>query len=421
MKRLTMGRNAWLIGVPGALIVWTITRLVLFLMDRNTIPIGYPSALLGDVHLYRAWSATLAGGHFPQTQTWQYPPGAALVMLAPRLVPFSYTTSFLLLSLLADLLIMLMIVRFTRRVGGGPAGMWMWALGMALLGPVMLARYDLMVSLAVVAALTLSEIAWVRGVLIGLGIALKVWPVALLAGLRRWREVVTAGGAAAVAFIGVCGVLALVIRGGLHFLHTQASRGLQIESVAGTPFALAHAAGWSNVRVKHRYGAFEFVGSGTQTVATIAEFATVLCAVALLLWWLTAWFGPTTLYDAAVTTTLLLIVTSRVLSPQYLIWQGAVCAVALAVPGGRQRLAAWLCVAAFPLSAALFPFVYSSYLHGGTLPTVIVVVRNLLLLAAFVVSFVGLWRSTRGRTAPVWRSEKSVAGVSGGSATVAEW
>jgi Glycosyltransferase family 87 len=389
-------------------------------MVRNTIPIGYPAALLGDVHLYRSWSVMLAAGHFPQGQTWQYPPAAALVMLAPRLLPFHYTTSFLLLSLVADLLIMLMIVRFTRRIRGGPAGMWAWALGMAMLGPVMLARYDLMVSLAVVAALTLSEIAWVRGALIGLGIALKVWPLALLAGLRRWREVLTAGGAALIAFVGVCGVLAVIIRGGFHFLHTQAARGLQIESVAGLPFALAHPAGWWGVKVKHRYGAFEFIGSGTQGVATGAELATVLCAIALLVWWLTARFGPTTLYDAAVTTTLLLIVTSRVLSPQYLVWLGAVCAIALAVPGGRQRFAAWLSIAAFPLSAMLFPFTYTSFLHGGVLPTVLVVARNLLLLAAFVVSFVALWRSTRAAASPEPRPEKPVAGVSEGSAIVTE-
>jgi Glycosyltransferase family 87 len=410
-----------LTGAPGALAAWAITRLTLFLMVRNIIPIGYPASLLGDVHLYRSWSATLVSGHFPQTQTWQYPPAAALVMLAPRALPFSYTTAFELLSLLADLLIMLMILRFTRRSGSGTAGLWAWGFGMALLGPVMLVRYDLMVSVAVVAALTLSEIAWVRGALIGLGIALKVWPVALLAGLRRWREVLTAGGAAVLAFVAICGVLAVVMRGAFHFLHTQASRGLQVESVAGLPFALAHPAGWWGVRVKYRYGAYEFVGGGTQGVATGAELATVLCAVGLLVWWLTARFGSTTLYDAAVTTTLLLIVTSRVLSPQYLVWLGAVCAVALAVPGCRQRLACRLTLLSFPLSAAIFPFNYTSFLHGGVLPTVLIVARNLLLVAAFVVSFVALWRSTRGRPAPVRGAGKPVAGVSEGSATVAEW
>jgi len=104
-----------------------------------------------------------------------------------------------------------------------------------------------------------------------------------------------------------------------------------------------------------------------------------------------------TYYDAAFTVVLLLVLTSRVLSPQYLVWLLGLAAVVLAVPRGEssQRPAAWLVLLAGLLTGIMYPWLEQDYSWTGTLPgTLVLTARNLVLLAAAVVSCARLWRST---------------------------
>ncbi|GIH29574.1 membrane protein [Acrocarpospora phusangensis] len=389
-----------------ALPVWVITRAVLFLAATQVIPVGLADSFTNDVRLYGDWSTVLLGGQFPEgDEKWQYPPFAAVPMLAPHLLPWSYQISFYVIALLCDLAILLLIHRFSTRYGTGPAAVWAWTIGAALLGPILISRYDLMVTLVAVAALTASRDAYVRGILIGVGLSIKVWPVALLVGLRRWRELLTGAGAALGATVVACGAAALVMPHALDFLTNQQERGLQVESLAGTPFALARALGWWGGFTSYQHGAMELVGDGIETATQVSVIATPVALLLLLVWWLRATPTETTYYDAAFTTVLFLVLTSRVLSPQYLIWLIGIAAVTFAVHGSSQRPAAWLLLAAMLLTGIMYPWVEQDYSWDGELPgTLLLVLRNLLLLAAAIVSFVRLWQSSvpqRARRKPV--------------------
>ncbi|WP_285784521.1 glycosyltransferase 87 family protein [Microbispora sp. NBRC 16548] len=390
-------RPPWLL-----LLVWAATRGTLLLVATQTIPTGHGESFRNDVTLYRDWSDVLMEGEFPAgDEKWQYPPFAALPLLAPRLLPLGYHVAFYLLAVLCDLAILLLLWRFSApRRGGGRTGPWAWTVGAALLGPVLVSRYDVMVTLVAVLALTASANPAVRGSLIGVGLLVKVWPVALLAGLRRWRELLTASGLTLVVAVAGCGAAALTLPHALDFLTAQEERGLQIESLAATPFALARALGWWGGYTTYQHGAMEAVGGGVG-VATMLSLAATPVALALVgLWWLRAAPSPRSYYDAALTTVLFLVATSRVLSPQYLVWVIGIAAVILSVrrdrPGPTQRPAALLVMVAALLTGIMYPWVEQDYSWTGALPgTIVLVLRNLVFLAAAVTSYVQLWRATR--------------------------
>jgi hypothetical protein len=382
------------------LIVWVVTRAALLLAVTQFIPVGHAGHFENDVSLYRDWSKTLLAGHFPAgDDKWQYPPLAAAPMVVPRLLPWSYHLDFYLVALLCDLGILLLLWRFARKVGGGRNGLWTWTVGAALIGPLLISRYDLTVTLVAVMALTASADPVVRGALIGIGLIVKVWPVALLAGLRRGREIVAgAGSALAVAAAG-CGVAVLLMPHALDFLTAQEDRGLQIESPAATPFALARALGWWDGYTNYQHGAMEAVGPGVGTAEQLTLFASPVALALLALWWVRARPDAGTYYDAALTAVLFLVVTSRVLSPQYMTWVAGVAAVVLTVrpggPGAGQRPAVCLVLAATLLTGIMYPWLEQDYSWTGELPgTLVLVARNVVLVVAALVSFVQLWRST---------------------------
>ncbi|WP_432927670.1 glycosyltransferase family 87 protein [Microbispora sp. CA-135349] len=390
-------RPPWLL-----LLVWTVTRVALLLVATQAVPTGHGEAFRNDVTLYRGWSDLLLEGEFPDgDEKWQYPPFAALPILAPRLLPLDYHVAFSLVAVLCDLAILLLLWRFSAsRRGGGSTGPWAWTVGAALLGPVLVSRYDLMVTLVAVLALTASANPAVRGSLIGVGLLVKVWPVALLAGLRRWRDLLTASGTTLVVALAGCGAAVLTLPHALDFLTAQEKRGLQIESLAATPFALARALGWWDGYTTYKHGAMEAVGDGVG-VATVLSLAATPLALALIgVWWLRAAPSPRSYFDAALTTVLFLVATSRVLSPQYLVWVVGVAAVILSVrrdrPGPTQRPAALLVMTAALLTGIMYPWIELDYSWTGALPgTLVLVLRNLVVLAAAVTSYVQLWRATR--------------------------
>ncbi|MBP2704649.1 DUF2029 domain-containing protein [Microbispora sp. RL4-1S] len=390
------------------LVTWVVTRTLLILAATQVIPVGHRIAFDNDVSLYRFWSNTLLAGAFPAAdEKWQYPPLAAVPMLAPRLLPFTYRDAFLLLAVACDLAVLLLLWRFAARSADGDrgrTGLWAWTVGAALLGPVLITRYDLMVTLLAVMALTLSPHPVVRGSLIGLGLAVKVWPVALLTGLRRWRELLEGSASAFVAAAVTCGVVAAAVPGALDFVVAQRDRGLQIESLTATPFALARALGWWGGYTTYRHGAMEAVGPGIAAAEVVSLAATPVALALLALWWLRAAPDARSYYDAALTAVLFLVLTSRVLSPQYLVWVVAIAAVVLSVrrerPGRSRRAAVMLVLVAAALTGLAYPWVEEDYSWSGRLPgTLLLVARNLALLAAGIVSYVQLWRATR-RTGP---------------------
>jgi len=359
---------------------WLATRAVLYLLAMA--PRGD-----GDVGIYQRWYACcLAHGTFPLADPmWQYPPGAGLVFWLPGHLPGGYRNAFVLLAIGCDLAITLMLCRAARR-GGSWAGAWYWVCGMPLLGATAIARLDLIPVALAVAALAVAGRGVVRGALIGAGAAVKAWPVTLLAGLApgQWRR--TLAGAAAV----LAAVCAVFPGETASFLAHQSARGVEIESVAATPFMIWRHVGWPGT-VAFRFGAYQLSGSHVVLAQYASRLGLALVTVAVLGWQLLLASGrvrwrPEFAADAPLAATLLYLVVSPVLSAQYLLWVTGMAAACLAAGRTTQWPAALAVLAAAGLTQLVFPIWWRSLVNGSDLATGVLTARNTLLVAAAALS-----------------------------------
>ncbi|MGY1435158.1 glycosyltransferase 87 family protein [Streptomyces reniochalinae] len=398
-------------GVVAPSVAWVATRAVLlaFVFKVFTVPGGMD--ITSDVSvIYHGWFERLSAGAFPsQDVTWQYPPAAALVILSPGLLAglLGYASAFFVLACVADAAVLALLLygvrrrnpRDARADAAGPrhrAGVWAWVAGVPLLGPTAYARYDLMVTaLAVAALLAAARHPRMCGVLAGLGAMVKVWPVLLLLGTRRGRTTRTVWLTALATVLAVAAGFAAAMPGSLDFLAGQRGRGTEVESVGSLALhAARYFFDWDG-QVLLRYGSMEFVGPGVWLVTDAAMVVTGACFGWLLLWRLRArTWAPDTMAQASLAAVLVFVVTSRVLSPQYLIWLVGLAAVCLTLHTGRQALPAWLVLAATGLTQLEFPVWFTDVVGGEGPGLLALAVRNALLVAAAVLACARLWRTT---------------------------
>ncbi|MFC8868516.1 glycosyltransferase 87 family protein [Streptomyces sp. NPDC057148] len=380
------------------LTAWGATRLVLLLFVLKVWVFPGPDVTSDVSVIYRNWYEILRTGTFPLDDvTWQYPPVAALAILSPALLPFlEYATAFFVLACLADLAVLALLWRAGRGSGRSPRGAWVWVVGVPLLGPTVYARYDVMVTaVAVAALLAAGRHPRAAGVLVGLGAMLKVWPALVLLGMRgraRWA-------AAALSAAGLAVVCAVSMPGAFAFVTFQRDRGTEVESLGALVFHVARQFGWDG-EVLLNYGSVEFLGPYVGTVSKVALALTALAFGWLLLWRLAAsGFAAHTAADAAFVAVLMFTVTSRVISPQYMVWLIGLAAVCLCFRASRMRLPVVMVLVASLVTVLEFPLYFAEVVASDPLGVTLLFVRNGLLVAAALVAARGLWRDTvsRGR------------------------
>jgi hypothetical protein len=230
----------------------------------------------------------------------------------------------------------------------------------------------------------------VMGALTAFGALLKVWPALLLVGVVRRR----AWAAAAVTAAGLAAVFAVSMPGAFAFLTFQRDRGTEVESLGALVFHVARHFGWSG-QVLLNYGSIEFLGPHVDQVSTAALALTGAAFGWLLLWRLrTVRRTPHTLADAAFTAVLLFTVTSRVISPQYLVWLVGLAAVCLSYRASRMGAPALMVVVASFVTVLEFPLGFGHVVMSDRYGVLLMLVRNGLLVAASLTAGRRLWRAT---------------------------
>ncbi|WP_308408680.1 glycosyltransferase 87 family protein [Streptomyces sp. AC627_RSS907] len=390
-------------GRPAArlLTAWGATRLVLLLFVLKVLVFPGPDVTSDVSVIYRDWYEVLRTGAFPSADvTWQYPPAAAFAILSPALLPFlSYPTAFFLLACAADLAVLALLGRAGRGAGRSPRGAWVWVAGVPLLGPTVYARYDVMVTaVAVAALLAAGRHPRAAGALAALGALLKVWPALVLVGVRgraTWA-------AAALSGAGLAALIAVTMPGAFAFLTAQRDRGTEVESLGALVFHVARHFGWDGEVLLH-YGSVEFLGPYVDAVSRVALALTCLAFGWLLLWRRAASrFAAHTAADAAFVAVLVFTVTSRVISPQYMVWLLGLGAVCRCFRASGMRVPVALVLAASLVTVLEFPVWFGHVVAGDALGVALLFVRNGLLVAAALLAARALWRDTvpRGTPAP---------------------
>ncbi len=395
------------------IVVWIVTRTLM------VVQVGYWNHEAGvtyqDADQYRQWSEQLSFMHvMPIGESWQYPPGAAFVILIPRLgvslfgVP--YPSAFVVSMLLLDLVGLALMALLAKRTGR-EIGVWVWLLAMPVLQSYPILHFDLVPTVLMMAALVIihRRPGWF-GALVGLGAAIKVWPVIALFGewdrRRLLRSTVAAAGVIALVFA----VAAILFGSQSSFFDNQDVRGLEVESVGATPWYARETITGTPPPAVARDGTQE-IGSGlADAVAVVLKWLGLLILIAAALWWLARERairrGRLDLAEATVsrdflfTVVLLQIVVSRVLSPQYMIWLVGLSAVILTAGTRRMARPAWVVIGAVVITAGLYQAPAN------------MIIRNLALVVAGVDAAIAMFGLLRGRsvcgryTTPARRSMK---------------
>ena len=366
---------------------WVLVRSIeLYAIYQTRHPVG---GWTQDIGWYNFWASGMNAGHFPVNDPmWQYPPLAAVVFLASFALSHG-SLGFVSLAIVADAAIMaLLLYANKRQTKARSLGLWIWVAAPVLMGPLMLGRFDLFPTVAIVAALVFAGVSESFGSLVAIGALLKVWPILALIGTPR-KNGIRSLMAFAISFGVGTGIMMAWWPGSFEFLSNQKDRGLQIESLGAWPYMLWNSMG-HHVSQELRYGAIEVVAQGTQTVCLIVNVTCIALLALLALLRLVGRLEHASTAHITLTAVLVSLVTSRVLSPQYTVWSlGLIAITAIDPPRYFRPIAGLVCTSAFA-GNLLYPANYIQFESGDKFAMFIQTVRVMTLLAATIISFFSL-------------------------------
>ncbi|SRR6266496_990165 len=288
-----------------------------------------------------------------------------LALLSP---PGWYQVSFAIVMILLAAAMYFILLRFKSRrsaIAGAVLlviGGWATAAG----------RFDLVPSLLTLATLILAERRrWVWAfVALALAFLIKFYPVPLLIPLlfaqqlasrerwyawRRWRPLAT--------FIGVCiivmGVsLLLNVEGTIAPLSYFQTRPIQVESFGASLIWLSNFLGSPPITYMFTYGSLNMLHAYSIPISLIE---TLLMVAGLLFTYWLQWRKKIELSTSMLLTLLIVMVTGKVFSPQYLIW---VVPLVASIGGSNLRwIVPWAAIGA--LTTFIYPFIYNMSASGS--------------------------------------------------------
>lgn len=321
----------------------------------------------GDVVHFASVTAPVSLHHLPYRDfLWEFPPLSLLPALLAHLGGSLYAAAFTAAMIALEYGSLEVLRRGFPQRAAALAG-W-WHVAVLPLAAFTWFRLDF---LSVVFAAA-GVVALVKARPVGrwavLGFAAKLWPAVLVVGLvvqRRMRS----------AALAVAGCAAVVVawwvwapQGLGTFLEYRKGGGLQVESTLGAVRLLAGSL------PKVVSGAW-VVNDGGWGWVDPAGMALVALAVVAIVWWSRRHvLDPVRVCGFL---TVMLLVTSRILSPQYLVWV-APFAVLLAAQGDRRVGVLYAVSASLTLAVLLG---YDSFLAGNAALAALAVARNLVLVA----------------------------------------
>ena len=358
---------------------WATTRIWVLLSGFGIIFYPESEFLFSDVRLYDWWAGNLADSRFPiNDPMWQYPPLAAVVFLVGYLIAGN-TVGFVFLAALADLAIFVSLLQ-RGKIQNNLNPALIWTIAPLLIGPIILGRFDVFVTLAAVIALLSVRQPHKFGIAIAVGALLKVWPLLLLLATPKGTALKVMAWFAATFTIGSL-LLSFWWDDSFSFIGGQRSRGLQIESVGALPYLIWNA-GPSKVTSAFQFGAIEVVANGTQVVSLFITLIGVTLLGLLFYWRIFGKLDSANPADIAFLAVLISIVTSRVLSPQYMIWVFGLLAVCAFNPQKNFKLITILLFISTGLGQIIYPWWYADLQLGAVLTVAAHTIRILTLLLA---------------------------------------
>jgi hypothetical protein len=382
---------------------------VLFLIITLVLP--YPEGiwLKGDVDLYNFWAKGLVQGIFPiDDSMWQYPPLAGIVFAIPQWIVGNSLTGFIAFMAIFDLLILITLLitglnRFNTNSNTtsfyGLSGAWFWVLWPIVMGPLTLTRFDVVPTffalLALIALSNKNVRPYLSGFLLSIGALVKLWPMLLLVIYPKavLTKVSTSFISTAVLFLLFMSTWSV---GFTNFLNNQSSRGLQVESIAASPFVLAKFLG-KNVEYPFQYGSLEVNAQFASQIAVMLNLLTIIVFAVILVLNYQNRLNYLDLVDKSLVIVMISISFSRVFSPQFWVWIGGLAALALINKETKlKKVIILLTISAF-LTQLIYPGQYIQLLSGDFFATLLQLTRVTLFVWALIMGTKLLLKPTSGK------------------------
>jgi hypothetical protein len=379
-----------------------------------------------DVPLYESFGDAIVDGSVPYRDLRiEYPPGALPAFVLPALASralgpggpsvyepdlndAAWSYAFWFAALMGLLLAVTLVTTAVslRALGAavGRAAAALLTVGATplLLGELALTRFDALpvaLTAAATALLLVRRPRW-AALALGLAVAAKLYPLLLLPlfAALAWRR-----HGRREAWVGVGLTVAVVAAAFLPFLalapadtwfsvRAQTTRGLQVESLAGSVVLavdrVAEGLGLSGIASVDEGGtgsvrSADVVGAAGTVVGTLGMLASLLVIAAVWIGFARGDGSPAAFVRAAAAVVAAQLALGRVLSPQFVLW---LLPFVPLVRGRRGQWALGLLVAATAATHVWFPDLYRDYVNEREpLATAFLLGRNALLLALLAV------------------------------------
>ncbi len=391
-------------NAPVAVVVSVVlTALVLVFLLPN---LWYGLHDISDIPVYQGYSQRIAHGERPFTPSFEveYPPLAIPLFRLPghaddlHAYAHWFTIDMGIVTLLAAAVTAVAACRFWPRGGRAYVAAVLFPVGVALIGAIIVNRYDAAVALLIAIFLLCLSARWhtAAAFVLGLGFALKFTPAAMLPLVlilvghpRRWVwPLVAFGAAAATPFLPY---VFSSPRGLWYVFQYHLERPLQIESVLGTPMLFGKLIGVSQATWGYSHGSHSLVAKGAALAGNMSGALTVLAVagIYLLIWRRRARLRAAApdVAIAVLALILALMTFGKVLSPQYFIWT----LPAWALVAARDRVIAVLGGLTLLLTGVEFPKYYWNILDMQHGPLALLIARDVMLVATFGFAAWRLW------------------------------
>jgi uncharacterized membrane protein len=393
-----------LLSPEWQLMLFILAQIIIFLV----IYITYYKTPYTATALYFNDLTKIFNGSIPYRDfTYEYPPFSLVFLILPRLISPTYpifSTIYQVEVLVFVLIGLYFTYRIARRLGKAPWKlMGIYTLSILAMGPIVAAQYDIFP--AILTLLTLyffwigkQKLAWV---LLALGVMTKIYPAVLAPVFllyyvcnRQYRSLWKGIG----VFVGVCLVvivpfLVLSFDSLWNLVTYHSQRGIQLESVYSSFLLILGKMGLTSINLVFNFGSWNLTGS-------LADFLSRLSTYLLFIFLIIAYwfiyeqmrpgksqfsrFGAYSLLVVGIT-----LITSKILSPQYLIW--LVPFVPLIFTRWRWSILL-IFLAIGGLTYYIFPDHYLDLLNLYPVPVVVLFLRNILLIALIALTGVSLKR-----------------------------
>jgi uncharacterized membrane protein len=370
----------------------------------NVQQVWGPPEFHTDVNVYNDYAGRIVHGEVPYRDfRVEYPPLALPVFLLPALLspanlPIGpYRVAFETLLLACGFLIIGCVVMAAWWLGASRRRLILVAAATAisplLVGPLILARFDLFPALLTAAAIAAiaAERFRLGAILLALAIMAKVYPIVILPLLviHVWRHAGRREAViCAVLSVATCGLVLLPFfvespSGVTWAISRVFERPLQVESLTASVLFALRSLGVAQLQLVYSFSSMNVIGGLTSQLATAENVVLGVLLIAIWARYARSAATPNGLIIASAAAVAAFVAFGKVLSPQYLIW---LIPLVVVLPGRAGIVAVAVLAVALALTSAYYPGLYQAFLYGTDGRAAwIVLARNVALLSLVAV------------------------------------